>query len=150
MRSSDCKSADLTANHSSPEQRPNRLSFGNRFSFFIYTQSSTSVARMWRSCRLIPKIDCFVRKEEPQNGSNSSIATSGNDIFGLKNEIRRNILTKEQQKFQSFKQYHSLMWLRPRYLVPEYSKYHAPRDNVCFTEKKKDMTYTLVSDQGVL
>ena len=38
MRSSDCKSADLTANHSSPEQRPNRLSFGNRFSFFyIYT-----------------------------------------------------------------------------------------------------------------
>lgn len=150
MRSSDCKSADLTANHSSPEQRPNRLSFGNRFSFYIYTQSSTSVARMWRSCRLIPKIDCFARKEEPQNGSNSSIATSGNDIFGLKNEIRRNILTKEQQKFQSFKQYHSLMWLRPRYLVPEYSKYHAPRDNVCFTEKKKDMTYTLVSDQGVL
>jgi len=118
--------------------------------FFIYTQSSTSVARMWRSCRLIPKIDCFARKEEPQNGSNSSIATSGNDIFGLKNEIRRNILTKEQQKFQSFKQYHSLMWLRPRYLVPEYSKYHAPRDNVCFTEKKKDMTYTLASDQGVL
>ena len=46
---------------------------------------------------IIPKINCLETKEEPQNGSYSSIATSENDIFELKNETGRNILTKRTE-----------------------------------------------------
>lgn len=82
LRSIDRKATDFTVNRSSSKQR----GVIRKQIYTVFNFRGGNVGKLL----IIPKTECLGKRGEPQNRSYSSIATSGNDIFGLKNETGRN------------------------------------------------------------